>query len=117
MREGVIPPWPLRLCGDLRDGNKRSPVADRESGQEPQVLYYGAGCPAIADDHPVIPRMGTPKMHMTLRSRVIGRMPKLEARGTERRGADREVFGETIERSKRQSDRLHSSGLAAPPRA
>ena len=36
---------------------------------------------------------------MTQRSVVIGRMPKPETRGTERRGADREVFGETIEPS------------------
>jgi hypothetical protein len=35
-------------------------------------------------------------MQMTKRSKVIGRMPKPEARGTERRRADREVFGEAI---------------------
>jgi hypothetical protein len=35
-------------------------------------------------------------MQMTKRSKVIGRMPKPEARGTERREAVREVFGETI---------------------
>jgi hypothetical protein len=33
---------------------------------------------------------------MTLSSGVIGRMPKPETRSTERRQADREVFGETI---------------------
>jgi hypothetical protein len=43
-------------------------------------------------------------MHMVLRSKVIGWMPKPEARGTERREADREVFGEATTRSKRQSD-------------
>jgi hypothetical protein len=53
---------------------------------------------------PVIPRMGTPKMHMKERSRVIGWMPKPKARGTERRQASREVFGEAIGRSQRQSD-------------
>jgi hypothetical protein len=53
----------------------------------------------------VIPRMGTLKMHMILRSKVIGRMPKPEARGTVRREAGREVFGETTARSKRQSHR------------
>jgi hypothetical protein len=40
-------------------------------------------------------------MQMTKRSGVIGRMPKPEARGTERRRAAREVFGETTVRSKR----------------
>jgi hypothetical protein len=40
-------------------------------------------------------------MHMILRSKVIGRMPKPEARGTVRREADREVFGETVASSKR----------------
>jgi hypothetical protein len=44
--------------------------------------------------------MGTPKIHLTWRSKVIGRMPKPEARGTERPEADRGVFGETIARSK-----------------
>jgi hypothetical protein len=40
-----------------------------------------------------------------LTPKVIGRMPKPEARGAERREADREVFGESIPRSKRQSER------------
>jgi hypothetical protein len=53
----------------------------------------------MTDELPVIPRMGTPKMHMKERSRVIGWMPKPETRGTERRQAGREVFGETIKRS------------------
>jgi hypothetical protein len=35
-------------------------------------------------------------MHMKQRSRVIGRMPKPETRGTERQQAGREVFGEAI---------------------
>ena len=38
-------------------------------------------------------------MQMTQRSVVIGRMPKPETRSTERRRADREVLGETIEPS------------------
>jgi hypothetical protein len=36
-------------------------------------------------------------MQTTQRSVVIGRMPKPETRSTERRRADREVFGETVE--------------------
>jgi 5S rRNA maturation endonuclease (ribonuclease M5) len=61
----------------------------------------------MTDELPVIPRMGTPKMHMIERSRVIGWMPKPETRGTEWRQAGREVFGETIKGSQRQSDRSH----------
>ena len=37
----------------------------------------------MTDELPVIPRMGTPKMHMIERSRVIGWMPKPETRGTD----------------------------------
>ena len=48
--------------------------------------------------------MGTPEDANHVRSSVIGGIPRPEARGTERRGAGREVFGETIARSKRQSD-------------
>jgi hypothetical protein len=58
----------------------------------------------MTDELPVIPRTGTPKMHMKERSRVIGWMPKPETRGTEWRQAGREVFGEAIGRSQRQSD-------------
>jgi hypothetical protein len=54
----------------------------------------------MTDQLPVIPRTGAPKMQMKERSRVIGWMPKPKTRGTERRQADREVFGETIARSK-----------------
>lgn len=57
--------------------------------------------------------MGTPEMQMTSRSSVIGGIPRPEARGTERREADREVFRETIARSKRQSDRPDLRSLAA----
>src|ERR1700726_1523915 len=35
----------------------------------------------MTDELPVIPRMGTPKMHMKERSRVIGWMPKPRTRG------------------------------------
>jgi hypothetical protein len=42
----------------------------------------------MTDELPVIPRMGTPKMHMKERSRVIGWMPKPETRGTEWRQPD-----------------------------
>jgi hypothetical protein len=38
--------------------------------------------------------MGTPEMQMTIRSCVIGVKPRPEIRGTERRGAIREIFGE-----------------------
>jgi hypothetical protein len=48
--------------------------------------------------------MGTPEMYTILKSRVIGRMPKPKTRSTERGEAGREVFGETIAGSKRQSD-------------
>jgi hypothetical protein len=37
----------------------------------------------MIDELPVIPRMGTPKMHMIERSKVIGWMPKPETRGTD----------------------------------
>jgi hypothetical protein len=40
-------------------------------------------------------------MQIKARSSVIGEIPRPETRGTERRRAGREVFGETIERSKR----------------
>jgi hypothetical protein len=50
---------------------------------------------------PAIPAMGTPRMQITLGSSVIGGIPRPEARSTERRGTGREVFGETIARSKR----------------
>lgn len=42
----------------------------------------------------MIPEMGTPKMQMTIRSCVIGVNPRPEIRGTGRRGATREIFGE-----------------------
>jgi hypothetical protein len=40
-----------------------------------------------------------------MRSGVIGGIPRPETRSTERRRAGREVFGETIASSKRESDR------------
>ena len=54
---------------------------------------------------------------MVVRSKVIGWMPKPEARGTERREVDREVFGETITSSKRQSDPADARSLGATCRA
>jgi hypothetical protein len=45
----------------------------------------------------VIPEMGTPEMQIVSRSSVIGGIPRPEARGTERREADRELFGEAID--------------------
>jgi hypothetical protein len=63
------------------------------------------------------PSDGDAKDAHELRSKVIGRMPKPEARGTERREAGREVFGETIPRSKRQSDRPNLQSLEAAARA
>jgi hypothetical protein len=48
--------------------------------------------------------IGTPN-YINEWSIVIGGIPRPEARSTERRGAAREVFGETIARSKRQSER------------
>src|ERR1700730_12282751 len=71
----------------------------------------------MTDELPVIPRMGTPKMHMIERSRVIGWVPKPETRGTEWRQAGREVFGETIKGSQRQSDRSHYRPVAGTPAA
>jgi hypothetical protein len=56
----------------------------------------------MIDELPAIPRMGTPMMHIE-GSRVIGWMPKPETRGTERRQAGREVFGEAIRPSQRKS--------------
>jgi hypothetical protein len=41
-----------------------------------------------------IPETETPNMQMTTRSSVIGESPRLEIRGTERREASREIFGE-----------------------
>ena len=52
--------------------------------------------------------MGTPEVQIVSRSSVIGGIPRPEARGTERREADRELFGETIARTKRQPDRTNS---------
>ncbi len=40
--------------------------------------------------------MGTPKMQIAIRSSAIGGSPRPEIRGTERREAGREIFGETI---------------------
>ena len=67
-----------------------------------------------------IPAMGTPEMQITLRSSVIGGIPRPEAKGTERREAGREVFGETIERGERRPDRpdhrvgSHACGVSLP---
>lgn len=65
--------------------------------------------------------MGTPEMQITSRSSVIGGIPRLEARSTERRGTAHEVFGETIACSKRQPERrtsrAHPLGLATAPRS
>jgi hypothetical protein len=41
--------------------------------------------------------MGTPNMQIKVRSSVIGGIPRPKTRGTVRRRAGREVFGETIE--------------------
>jgi hypothetical protein len=60
---------------------------------------------------------GDAQMQITSRSSVIGGIPRPEARSTGRRGTAREVFGETIARSKRQSDRPHPRGLATAHRA
>ena len=51
-----------------------------------------------------IPAIGTLEMQIRIRPCVIGGIPRPAARGTERPEADREVFGETIARSKRQPD-------------
>ena len=71
-------------------------------------------CPAIADDVRRSLGWGRQDANDT-EVQVIGRMPRPEARGTERREAGREVFGETIACSKRQSDRPHPPGLATAP--
>ena len=66
---------------------------------------------------PAIPAMGTLQRQIKVRSSVIGGIPRPETRSAERRRAGREVFGETIASSKRQSDQPDAPSLAAAPRA
>jgi hypothetical protein len=56
-------------------------------------------------------------MQINASSSAIGVIPKPEARGTERRRAGREVFGETIARSERQLDRPDDRRVAVAPAA
>jgi hypothetical protein len=48
--------------------------------------------------------MGTPEMQLTSRFRVIGGIPRPEARSTERLVTAREVFGETIAPNERSPE-------------
>jgi hypothetical protein len=57
--------------------------------------------------------MGTPKMQIASRSKVIGRTPRPETRGAVREKPVGEVFGETIERSEQSPDRPDHRSLAA----
>ena len=100
--------WPearlLRLFDRLRDRQRRQAPSRDPRRQEPQVHDPRGRSAALRRrlDRRSL-RWGRPRCK-SRRSSVIGGIPRPEARSTERRGTAREVFGETIARSKRQSE-------------